>query len=152
MKQHVTDEQFEIAYDNQDNKNIIKAVTKKYANKLSTDSQRTCGMYGLWRCIQNHDDKYGRKFTTSLFIHVDWECKRELAMMNKKTCLFLASKTTIYHHQHLAATFQICWMFSQTTRKKLYVKDFMKTGLLKKLVIIRGIARKRPDKTSTKSS
>ena len=92
MKHHVTDEEFEIAYENQDNKNIIKAVTKKYANKLSKDSQKTCGMYGLWRCIQNHDDKYGRKFTTSLFIHVDWECKRELASMNKKNMSLLGEQ------------------------------------------------------------
>ncbi len=81
----VTDEEFEKAYSNQDNRNIIEAVTKKYANKLSKDTQKSCGMYGLWRCIQNHDDKYGRKFTTSLFIHVDWECKRELSSMKKKS-------------------------------------------------------------------
>ena len=80
----VTDEEFEKAYSNQDNRNIIETVTKKYAKTLSKDTQKSCGMYGLWRCIQNHDDKYGRKFTTSLFIHVDWECKRELSSMNKK--------------------------------------------------------------------
>lgn len=81
----VTDAEFETAYKNQDNRNIIEAVTKKYSNKLSKDTQKTCGMYGLWRCIQNHDNKYGRKFTTSLFIHVDWECKRELSSMRKKS-------------------------------------------------------------------
>ena len=81
---NVTDKEFEEAYSNQDNKNIIKAATKKYSNKLSEDAQKTCGMHGLWRCIQNHDDSYGRKFTTSLFIHVDWECKREIGVMNRK--------------------------------------------------------------------
>jgi DNA-directed RNA polymerase specialized sigma subunit len=81
---HVTDEEFETAYNNQDNKNIINAVTKKYANKLSKDAQTSCGLHGLWRCIQSHDDSYGRKFTTSLFIHVDWECKREISYINRK--------------------------------------------------------------------
>ena len=81
---HVTDEEFETAYNNQDNKNIIKAVTKKYSGRLSEDIQTSCGLHGLWRCIQSHDDSYGRKFTTSLFIHVDWECKRELTSLNKK--------------------------------------------------------------------
>tara|TARA_R110000824_G_scaffold268532_3_gene457163 strand:+ start:285 stop:779 length:495 start_codon:yes stop_codon:yes gene_type:complete len=85
----VTDEEFEKAYSNQDNKNIIKAAAKKYSSKLSKDAQKTCGMHGLWRCIQNHDDKYGRKFTTSLFIHVDWECKRELGILTRKPLSFL---------------------------------------------------------------
>lgn len=88
MKQ-VTNEEFEKAYNNQDNKNIIKAATKKYSNRLSQDAQKTCGMHGLWRCIQNHDDKYGRKFTTSLFIHVDWECKRELGLLKRRPLSFL---------------------------------------------------------------
>ena len=86
---NVTNEEFENEYNNQDNKNIIKAAAKKYSNRLSKDSQKTCGMHGLWRCIQNHDNKYGRKFTTSLFIHVDWECKREIASMNRKPLSFL---------------------------------------------------------------
>jgi len=81
---HVSNEEFETAYNNQDNKNIINAVTKKYSNKLSKDTQKSCGLHGLWRCIQSHDDSYGRKFTTSLFIHVDWECKREISNINRK--------------------------------------------------------------------
>ena len=85
----VTNEEFETAYGNQDNKNIIKAATKKYSSKLSKAAQKTCGLHGLWRCIQNHADKYGRKFTTSLFIHVDWECKRELGILSRKPLSFL---------------------------------------------------------------
>jgi len=85
----VSNEEFEKAYSNQDNKNIIKTVTKKYASKLSKELQESCGMHGLWRCIQNHDDSYGRKFTTSLFIHVDWECKRELGILSRKPISFL---------------------------------------------------------------
>lgn len=88
MKQ-VSNKEFEKAYKNQDNRNIIKSATKKYFNKLSQDSQISCGMQGLWRCIQNHDDSYGRKFTTSLYLHVDWECKRELGILNRKPLSFL---------------------------------------------------------------
>ena len=86
---NVTDAEFEKAYKNQDNKNIIKAATKKYSSRLSQDAQKTCGLHGLWRCIKNHDDKYGRKFTTSLFIHVDWECKREIGALSRKPLSFL---------------------------------------------------------------
>ena len=80
----VSNEEFEKAYKDPNNKNIIKTVTKKYSGQLSQDCQKSCGMHGLWRCIQNHDDKYGRKFTTSLFIHVDWECKREIGQIKRK--------------------------------------------------------------------
>ena len=75
----VSNEEFELKYKNKDNANIIRAVTKKYSNALSQDERKTCGMYGLWKCIQGHDPKYGRKFTTSLFMHVEWECRRELS-------------------------------------------------------------------------
>tara|TARA_Y100001938_G_scaffold150868_1_gene243979 strand:+ start:3406 stop:3900 length:495 start_codon:yes stop_codon:yes gene_type:complete len=86
---HVTNEEFEKEYNNQDNRNIIKAVTKKYSKSLSKDDQKSCGMHGLWRCIQNHDDSYGRKFTTSLFIHVEWECRRHLSSSKKNKVSFL---------------------------------------------------------------
>ena len=84
MKKSITNEQFEKEYKNQDNINIIRSATKKYSKTLSPDERERCGMHGLWRCIQSHDPKYGRKFTTSLFIHVDWECKREIASLNRK--------------------------------------------------------------------
>lgn len=85
----VTNEQFNREYKKQDNLNIMNSATKKYSKYLSPDIQKRCGMHGLWRCIQNHDDKYGRKFTTSLFIHVVWECKREMTALHKKPISFL---------------------------------------------------------------
>jgi RNA polymerase sigma factor (sigma-70 family) len=91
LKKQVTDEEFETAYTNRDNKGIIRAVTKRYSKTLSPDEQERCGMHGLWRCIQSHNPKYGRKFTTSLFVHVDWECKREIAYINKKPSVQLGS-------------------------------------------------------------
>lgn len=93
-KSRVSNEEFEKAYGDQNNKNIIKSVTKKYSPVLSEDTQKTCGMHGLWRCIQNHDDKYGRKFTTSLFLHVDWECKREIGILKRKPVSFLGELDT----------------------------------------------------------
>lgn len=90
----VSNEKFEEEYRKQDNRNIIKSVTKKYFSQLSDDEQELCGMYGLWKCIKNHDDAYGRKFTTSLFMHVDWECKREVTRISKKRMSFLGEQDT----------------------------------------------------------
>jgi len=85
----ITDEEFEKALNNKDNIRIIKSVTKKYSGRLSKEIQKSCGLHGLWRCIKNHDDSYGRKFTTSLFMHVEWECKRELSAQKRKPLVFL---------------------------------------------------------------
>lgn len=79
--------EFEIEYNKQDNKNIINSATKKYSMMLSKDERVSCGMSGLWRCMQNHDPSYGTKFTTSLFLHVDWECKRAVSEITKKPLL-----------------------------------------------------------------
>lgn len=96
----ITDEEFEKAYQNKDNIKIIKAVTKKYSGQLSEDAQKTCGLHGLWRCIQNHDNSYGRKFTTSLFMHVEWECKRELFSQKKKPLTFLGESDCQIENRH----------------------------------------------------
>lgn len=85
----ISNDEFDAAYKDKENKNIIRAATKRYSGALSSDIQSSCGMHGLWRCLKNHDPKYGRKFTTSLFIHVDWECKRELSQAKKKRVSFL---------------------------------------------------------------
>ena len=85
----ITDEEFEKALKNKDNIRIIKSVTKKYSGQLSEETQKSCGLYGLWRCMKNHDDSYGRKFTTSLFVHVEWECKREISAQRRKPLVFL---------------------------------------------------------------
>lgn len=89
---NISDEKFEEEYKNQDNRNIMRSVTKKYYLQLSNDEQEICGLYGLWKCIQNHNDSYGRKFTTSLFMHVDWECKREVSRLSKKRMSFLGEQ------------------------------------------------------------
>ncbi len=93
---NVSDEVFEKEYSKPDNKNIIRSVTKKYSSVLSDDMQKTCGMQGLWKCIQNHRDERGSKFTTSLFMHVDWECKREVSsMLSKKHQMSLLGDSDI---------------------------------------------------------
>lgn len=74
----VSDEEFQVAYENTDNRNIIRSVCGKYSKQLSRDELRSCGMIGLWNALQKHDPKYKRKFTTSLWKWVTWECLREV--------------------------------------------------------------------------
>tara|TARA_B100000929_G_C15240902_1_gene329801 strand:- start:104 stop:529 length:426 start_codon:yes stop_codon:yes gene_type:complete len=41
-------------------------------------------MLALWKCLRSHDEKYGQKFTSSLYRFVRWECIRELVIHNRK--------------------------------------------------------------------
>lgn len=74
----ITDEQFERALLDQDNRRIISSVTGRYDNILSPDSRKECGLIALWKTIQKHRPGMGRKFTTSLYQFLKWECDREV--------------------------------------------------------------------------
>lgn len=80
----VTDEQFREALDIEDNRNIMRKVTSRYAALLHPDDLYTCSLYALWRTLQCHDPSYNQKFTTSLFRFCEWECKRELRKNSTK--------------------------------------------------------------------
>ena len=80
----VTNEQINEALAIDDNVNIIRKVTAKYASVIHSDDLRTCGLNALWRTLQCHDPKYNQKFTTSLYRFVEWECQRELRRRRTK--------------------------------------------------------------------
>lgn len=78
QKKTVSNEEYNIAYNNKDNQRIIKAVLFTYRGKLDEDTLKTCGLNALWRCLQNHNESFSTKFTSSLWRFVNWECKKEL--------------------------------------------------------------------------
>jgi DNA-directed RNA polymerase specialized sigma subunit len=78
MRNNISNEEFEKALNNHDNKKIIAVVCNRFTSSLSYDILYTCGLYGLWKALQNHDPQYNRKFTTTLYKFVSWECMREL--------------------------------------------------------------------------
>lgn len=87
MKKKISNEDFSLAYNNSDNKNIIKKVMSKYDKIISPDNLESCGDNALWRTLQSHDDSYDQKFTTSLYRFCEWECKRELRRNNRKNTI-----------------------------------------------------------------
>jgi len=87
MKKKISDEEFNLAYKNTDNKNIIKKVISKYDKIISPDNLESCGDNALWRTLQSHDESYDQKFTTSLYRFCEWECKRELRRNNRKNTI-----------------------------------------------------------------
>jgi RNA polymerase sigma factor (sigma-70 family) len=86
-KKVVSKDEFEVAYKNSDNQNIIKSVLKKYSRTLDYDTLLTCGLNALWRCLANHREEYGTKFTSSLYRFTKWECDREILKFKKNTSI-----------------------------------------------------------------
>lgn len=84
MKKNISDIEFEEAFGDKNNVNIIKKVTIRYSKIIQEDDLISCGIHALWRALRSHDVKYGQKFTTSLYRFCEWECKRELRKKNRK--------------------------------------------------------------------
>lgn len=57
---------------------LLTNLTRHYSNALSSDVLQAVGDMALWRCLQNHDPKYGSNFNTSLYRFVHWECLRAI--------------------------------------------------------------------------
>lgn len=57
---------------------LIQNVSRTYSQSLSPATLQAAGDMALWRCLQNHDPKYGSRFTTSLYRFVHWECLRSI--------------------------------------------------------------------------
>lgn len=80
----VTNEEYTQAYKNLDNRRIMSFLSNRFRGSLDKDVLKSCVLYGLWRCLQYHDNNQKRKFTTSLYKFVQWECQRELARKQSK--------------------------------------------------------------------
>jgi RNA polymerase sigma factor (sigma-70 family) len=84
VKNTITSKKFEDAYNNQDNIYIIKHVCNKYKRLLDFDELQRCGQMALWKCLQAHSDsEINNKFTTSLYKHTVWQCKKQLKENNR---------------------------------------------------------------------
>jgi len=62
---------------------IINKVQQKYRNIIPEHNLKSCALVCLWNCLKSHDDKYGQKFTTSLWRRAEWACKQELKKILK---------------------------------------------------------------------
>lgn len=76
----VSNQEFELAYNNKDNIKLIYSIIKKYRKSLPPDSAKEIAMNAIWRCLGSHDPER-QKFTSSLYRYTHWEC---LKMIPKK--------------------------------------------------------------------
>lgn len=83
-RKKISDSEFNIAFNNQDNQRVIKSVLSKYRYKLDEHTLESCGLSALWKCLQSHDYSFSTKFTSSLWKFTTWECRREIAKVHNK--------------------------------------------------------------------
>lgn len=84
MKKKITNEAYNEAYNNVDNRRIINSVLSHYKGQLDTDTLKNCGLVGLWRALENHDSSYKTKFTSSLWRFTKYACRTELQALARK--------------------------------------------------------------------
>lgn len=85
QKRKVNEEEYRKAYNNSDNRNVIKSVLKTYKDRLDTHTLESCGLSGLWRALQYHNpEEYTTKFTSTLWRFTTWECDKEVKKAKRK--------------------------------------------------------------------
>ncbi len=72
---------FEELWTSESVKKCVAAVTLAFRDKLTTDELNECGLFGLWKTMDWHQEGCGQKFSTSLSHAVKWEC---LSLISKK--------------------------------------------------------------------
>ena len=79
---------FEEATTDINNIKIMSSVVKRFSNQIPGEILKQCKMLGLWKALKSHDFSQRRKFTTSLYKFVLWECQKEIRsrtrIQNKK--------------------------------------------------------------------
>lgn len=83
MNKIISNDEFNSAYNNIDNKLIMKKATKKFIYYLDKEELNSCKMVGMWKCLKTYKQESKMKFTTWLYNLVYWECLLELKRNNK---------------------------------------------------------------------
>lgn len=78
MKREISNQEFEEALANPDVNGILNSISKKYIKSIEQDDLSTCKHVALWKALQYHDFNHPskRKFTSSLYNFMWWECQR----------------------------------------------------------------------------
>lgn len=93
----VTNDSYNIAWNNTDNTKMMHEACKKYRGILERDDINSCQMIGLWKALGEFNEKHGVKFTSYLYNVVRNECRKRLRQNNNNTKLvgFIAKRD--YH-------------------------------------------------------
>lgn len=78
----IPDSVFNEAWNNLDNRNILRNIAKRY-KFLGSEELKFRSQMALWNCLKSHKSERGNKFTTSLHRHMFWQCQKAIKEYNK---------------------------------------------------------------------
>lgn len=143
----VSNEQLRVAQANSDNRNIIKKVLQQFAGLIHSDDLERCGLHGLWRTLQNHDDRFGQKFTTSLTRFVRWECLRELRQQrsSRKNFLPIGESCDDYaenkSHQEEMVHVRECMQFLSKEHRRLLEEYYLEQWTMEEIGALHNMSK-----------
>lgn len=98
---NITNEIFEKALDDENNRAIIGNVCKNFRGILPESELKYRGHMGLFECLKKHKADAGNKFTTSLHYHTLWQCYRAVRDVKRQeklepiTCDIVSSNCSV---------------------------------------------------------
>lgn len=78
LRRVVSNEEYQAAYENKDNRAVLRSVSNQYRELLSFDDRESAELVALWRALQGHREEFGQKFTGSLYRFCHWACRHTL--------------------------------------------------------------------------
>ncbi len=85
MINEITNEAFEAALKNMDNKLIMEAACSSFRKSIEKDELYRCKLIALWEAMI-HWNPSGRKFTSFLYQKVKWECLKVVKKQKALKC------------------------------------------------------------------
>ena len=99
MNNVITNEEFELALKNMDNRLIMEKACSSFKKSIEREELYRCKLIALWEAMI-HWNPEGRKFTSFLYQKVNWECLKVLQKQKKHRSLPLTMDTACRPYQY----------------------------------------------------
>ena len=83
----VTDQEFETALEDSNNRRIMNKVSSRYINSIRYDELESEKLVVLWECLKTYDPTRKKKFTSFLYQKLDWRYKKIIREKKRKTLI-----------------------------------------------------------------
>ena len=84
----ITDNDFEKALKDSNNRRIMNKVSCKYINSISYDDLESEKLIVLWECLKTYDPTRKKKFTSFLYQKLDWRYKKIVREKKRRKSVF----------------------------------------------------------------
>lgn len=72
LMSNITNADYELALKDTNNINIINKLVSKYKKYIPNEELQICMKMALWKALKKYDKTKGRKFTSYLYMVIEW--------------------------------------------------------------------------------